>query len=57
MIDLAAEGRQDRFAYGKIFLLGFGSFGFSLVWIVYNSFVPLFLQDRFGLSPVLIGFL
>jgi MFS family permease len=56
MNDAATEEPQARFSYGKIFLLGFGSFGFGLVWIVYNSFVPLFLQDRFGLYPALSGF-
>ncbi|MGE5249484.1 MAG: MFS transporter [Bacteroidota bacterium] len=42
--------------YGKIFLLGFGYFGVSVIWTVYNAFVPLFLANRFGLSPALIGF-
>jgi maltose/moltooligosaccharide transporter len=45
-----------KFRYGKIFLLGFGSFGFSMLWIIYNAFVPLFLQERFGLQPGWIGF-
>jgi Na+/melibiose symporter-like transporter len=44
------------FNYGKIFIIGLGSFGFSLLWIVYNAFVPLFLSNRFGLPPALIGF-
>lgn len=45
-----------KFNYGRIFLLGFGSFGFSAIWVIYNSFVPLFLQDRFLLAPAMIGF-
>jgi Na+/melibiose symporter-like transporter len=45
-----------RFNYGKIFLLGFGFFGVSVIWATYNAFVPIFLQDRFGLQPALIGF-
>ena len=45
-----------KFNYGKIFLLGFGFFGVSVIWTVYNAFVPLFLANRFGLSPLLIGF-
>ncbi|HSV98290.1 MAG TPA: MFS transporter [Spirochaetota bacterium] len=45
-----------KFNYGKIFLLGFGSFGFSAVWFIYNSFVPLFLQERFLMAPAMIGF-
>ncbi len=45
-----------RFNYGKIFLLGFGFFGVSVIWATYNAFVPVFLQDKFGLPPALIGF-
>ncbi len=45
-----------KFNYGKIFLLGFGFFGVSVVWSVYNAFVPIFLADKFGLAPAWIGF-
>ena len=45
-----------KFNYGKIFLLGFGFFGVSVIWGVYNAFVPIFLADRFHLSPIFIGF-
>ncbi len=45
-----------KFNYGKIFLLGFGFFGVSVIWTVYNAFVPLFLANRFGLAPAFIGF-
>lgn len=45
-----------KFNYGKIFLLGFGFFGVSVIWGVYNAFVPVFLADRFGLEPAMIGF-
>jgi maltose/moltooligosaccharide transporter len=45
-----------RFNYGKIFLLGFGFFGVSVIWATYNAFVPIFLQDKFNLPPALIGF-
>jgi maltose/moltooligosaccharide transporter len=45
-----------KFNYGKIFLLGFGFFGVSVIWGVYNAFVPIFLADKFHLSPVWIGF-
>lgn len=47
---------QNKFNYGKIFLLGFGFFGVSVIWTVYNAYVPLFLADKFSLSPVMIGF-
>ncbi|PWH12605.1 MAG: MFS transporter [Anaerolineae bacterium] len=45
-----------KFNYGKIFLLGFGFFGVSVIWSVYNAFVPLFLANKFGLAPAVVGF-
>jgi MFS family permease len=45
-----------KFNYGKIFLLGFGFFGVSVIWGVYNAFVPIFLANKFGLEPAFIGF-
>lgn len=45
-----------KFSYGKIFLLGFGFFGVSVIWGVYNAFVPIFLANKFNLAPALIGF-
>jgi MFS family permease len=47
---------MKKFNYGKIFLLGFGFFGVSVIWTLYNAFVPLFLANKFNLSPALIGF-
>ena len=43
--------------YPKTFLLGFGFFGVSVLWAVYNAFVPIFLSQRFGLEPGIIGFI
>lgn len=48
--------RRVNFSYGKIFLLGFGLFGLSAVWVIYNSYVPLLLQERFLMAPATIGF-
>ncbi|MCD6400639.1 MAG: SLC45 family MFS transporter [Anaerolineales bacterium] len=45
-----------KFSYGKIFLLGFGFFGVSVIWGIYNAFVPIFLADKFDLAPAVIGF-
>ena len=45
-----------RFNYGKIFLLGFGFFGISIIWGLYNSYVPVFLAEKFHLSVVWISF-
>jgi maltose/moltooligosaccharide transporter len=57
--------------YKKTFLLGFGFLGVSFMWLVYNSYVPVFLQAGnpafdgtagtvtvgFGLSAGLTGFI
>lgn len=47
---------SSRLNYGKTFLLGFGFFGVSVVWGVYNAFVPIFLSEKFNVAPILIGF-
>jgi maltose/moltooligosaccharide transporter len=44
-----------KFSIGKTFLLGFGFFGVSVIWSVYNAYVPIFLQDRFLLAAAFIG--
>src|SRR5687768_5925996 len=49
-------GGNMKFSYGKIFLLGFGFFGVSVIWGVYNAFVPIFLANKFGLEAAFIGF-
>jgi len=46
----------SRLNYGKTFLLGFGFFGVSVIWGVYNAFVPIFLSEKFHIAPALIGF-
>src|SRR5215210_4171289 len=45
-----------KFNYGKVFLLGFGFFGVSVIWGVYNAFVPIFLANKFHLARAFIGF-
>lgn len=45
-----------RLDYKRTFLLGFGFFGVSIIWSVYNSFVPILLQD-YALPYWLIGFI
>ncbi len=47
---------SSRLNYGKTFLLGFGFFGVSVIWGVYNAFVPIFLSEKFNVAPILIGF-
>jgi len=38
----------------KIFILGFGFFGVSIIWAMYNAYVPIFLK-YFKLSSFVIG--
>ena len=45
-----------RLNYGKTFLLGFGFFGVSVIWGVYNAFVPIFLSEKFNLDIRWIAF-
>lgn len=45
---------ENRLNLGKTFLIGLGFFSSSLLWSVYNSFVPLILRD-FVTSTTLIG--
>lgn len=44
-----------RLDYKRTFLLGFGFFGVSVIWSVYNSFVPILLEG-YGLPLALVGF-
>jgi MFS family permease len=48
--------QEPKFNYGKLFLIGFGFFGTSVLWSLYNTYVPLLLSQRFGLDSVAIGF-
>lgn len=47
---------EQKLSYPKTFLLGFGFFGVSVIWSVYNAFVPIFLDGKFGLNAAWIGF-
>lgn len=44
-----------KFSFGKTFLLGLGFFGVSVIWSVYNAYVPVMLEERFLLVPGFIG--
>lgn len=35
---------QKRFPWGRTFLIGFGFLGISIVWPVFNQYIPIFLQ-------------
>jgi maltose/moltooligosaccharide transporter len=48
---------NNRFPYGKTLVLGFGFFGISIIWPIFNNFVPIFLKEDFLLSATVIGFI
>jgi maltose/moltooligosaccharide transporter len=35
---------SSRLNYGKTFLLGFGFLGISIIWPIFNQYIPIFLQ-------------
>ncbi|MGC8780262.1 MAG: SLC45 family MFS transporter [Anaerolineae bacterium] len=44
------------FPWGKTFVVGFGFFGISVIWPLFNSLIPPMLEDL-GLAAVVIGFI
>ena len=46
---------KQSFSVSKTFLLGFGFFGVSVIWSLYNAYVPIFLKSTFGLRSSVIG--
>ena len=47
---------DQPFPWRKTFVLGFGFFGISIVWPVFNSFIPPMLE-KLGLTAGVIGFI
>ncbi len=45
-----------KFNFGKLFLIGFGFFGVSVLWSLYNTYVPILLSQKFSLDAAAIGF-
>jgi len=45
----------DKFSVPKTFLLGCGFMGVSVIWSMYNAYVPVFLEKSFHLDTVAIG--
>lgn len=45
-----------KFDWKKTFVLGFGFLGISVIWPLFNSLIPPFLEDL-GLSAVVVGFI
>ncbi len=46
---------KRKASYVKIFLLGFGFFGISILWSLYNSDVPIMLKSLYNLSYTASG--
>jgi hypothetical protein len=47
---------QRSFPWSKAFILGFGFFGISIVWPIFNAFVPPMLE-KLGLASIVVGFI
>jgi maltose/moltooligosaccharide transporter len=47
---------QRPFPWARTFILGFGFFGISIIWPLFNSLIPPMLKDL-GLTAGLIGFI
>jgi maltose/moltooligosaccharide transporter len=45
----------ERFSMPRTFLLGFGFLGVSIIWSMYNAYVPIFLKESFHLRSSIIG--
>ncbi len=52
--NVSVANENEKLNYGKTFLIGTGFFASSLLWSLYNSFIPLILKD-FITSTALIG--
>jgi Na+/melibiose symporter-like transporter len=46
---------KTSFSASKTFLLGFGFLGVSVIWSLYNAYVPIFLKSTFALRSSVIG--
>ncbi len=48
---------ERKFPWGRTLLTGFGFLGISLIWPVFNQFIPILLQSKMGLTPALALFI
>jgi maltose/moltooligosaccharide transporter len=51
----ATTAGEAGFNWPRTFLLGFGFLGVSVIWSLYNAYIPVLLKDTFGLSSTAIG--
>jgi MFS family permease len=56
IVDETFSSAPPRWNIGKTFLLGLGFFGVSVLWAIYNALVPVYLEQKFGLQPAVVGF-
>ena len=47
--------KKLEFSQRKTFLLGFGFLGVSMIWAMYNAYLPVFLKETFHLSSFIVG--
>ena len=52
---MKTDKKKLRLNYPQTFLIGFGFLASSLAWSIYNSQVPLILEERFLMGGTLIG--
>ncbi|HOJ92589.1 MAG TPA: MFS transporter [Dictyoglomaceae bacterium] len=48
---------QGRSNYFKVFLLGFGFLSISLLWSIYNTDIPIILQETYKISSFAVGWI
>ena len=53
----AGSMEEGRFNWPRTFLLGFGFLGVSVIWSLYNAYMPIFLQEDFHLSGTVTGWI
>lgn len=48
---------EGRLNWPRTFLLGFGFLGISVIWALYNAYMPIFLQEDYHLSAKVTGWI
>ncbi len=41
----AEQSNLKRFTYSKTFIVGFGFLGISIIWPIFNQYIPIFLAS------------
>jgi len=53
---MASSAKSAKMNWGYTFVVGFGFFGISIIWPIFNSLIPPMLEDL-GLAAGVIGFI